>query len=586
MDSAPEYSPRWRCNEFKLAINMAGAISAGAYTAGVLDFLTEALDEWATAKKAFREQRAAPVPLHEVTIEAISGASAGGMCAAIAAVMLQKKFDHIHDAHPGDEIPPAPTTNTFYEAWVNQIDIRELLSTRDVDGDEPVVSLLDSTIIDDIALKTVAPPKSADLNRSDYVSKNLNLFLPVTNVRGVSYPLYGGNSHAATDLPPGVDEFIAYYGDHLQFETTEPHKEPVATTAKSLPLGCPNGAWDLLRETAKATGAVPVALAPRVLSRETRDYLQPPWPTHGEPMSRPLTPDFPDPRPAAIDTLNVDAGVTNNNPFDLAHDFLAALNPKRECPLGGKPRNPRDGHQANAAVLTIAPFPALDRFDREFDPAASSGISRIIARLFTVLLSQSRFLGESLDVLTSPNGFSRFVIAPSDSEFTGGSALQCGTLGAFGGFFSRRFRAHDFMLGRYNCQRFLKTQFALPAENEVFQEGLRRATEFAPEILKDFQFTTAPAGRHQGETWMPIIPCVGTAALNVSHPARQTLTREQLNEIVGLVLKRLRAIVPRLLDGTGPLSFLSVVALWPLSFFVSSAIRNYLSDALGQNLER
>ena len=31
---------------FKIGINMARAVSAGAYTAGVLDFLTEALDEW------------------------------------------------------------------------------------------------------------------------------------------------------------------------------------------------------------------------------------------------------------------------------------------------------------------------------------------------------------------------------------------------------------------------------------------------------------------------------------------------------------------------------------------------------------
>ena len=31
---------------FRIGINMAGAISAGAYTAGALDFLIQALDEW------------------------------------------------------------------------------------------------------------------------------------------------------------------------------------------------------------------------------------------------------------------------------------------------------------------------------------------------------------------------------------------------------------------------------------------------------------------------------------------------------------------------------------------------------------
>ena len=77
----------WKSNEFKIAINMAGAVSAGAYTAGVLDFLIEALEEWEKAKVVARtaflngaqavssDQLA---PLHNVSIEAFSGASAPG----------------------------------------------------------------------------------------------------------------------------------------------------------------------------------------------------------------------------------------------------------------------------------------------------------------------------------------------------------------------------------------------------------------------------------------------------------------------------------------------------------------------------
>jgi hypothetical protein len=36
---------------FELAVVMAGAISAGAYTAGVMDFLFEALDAYEDAKR-------------------------------------------------------------------------------------------------------------------------------------------------------------------------------------------------------------------------------------------------------------------------------------------------------------------------------------------------------------------------------------------------------------------------------------------------------------------------------------------------------------------------------------------------------
>src|SRR5271170_6277263 len=131
---------------FKIGVNMAGAISAGAYTAGVLDFLTEALDEWYQAKA-----RGEAVPAHDVSIEVLSGASAGGMCAAISAVMLQEDFEHIHDTNR------TGTTNRFYESWVNKIDIRELLKTDDLKNAPEVVSLLDSTIINDIATYALTP---------------------------------------------------------------------------------------------------------------------------------------------------------------------------------------------------------------------------------------------------------------------------------------------------------------------------------------------------------------------------------------------------------------------------------------------
>ena len=63
---------------FNIGLAMAGAASAGAYTAGVFDFLVEALDEWQKAKV-----RGDDVPRHEVFISAISGSSAGGTTAAL-----------------------------------------------------------------------------------------------------------------------------------------------------------------------------------------------------------------------------------------------------------------------------------------------------------------------------------------------------------------------------------------------------------------------------------------------------------------------------------------------------------------------
>src|SRR5271167_2713096 len=91
---------------FHLGINMAGAVSAGAYTAGVLDFLTEALEQWYKAKEAPNLS----VPMHDISIDVFSGASAGGMCAAIASVMVQGTFQHIHNP---EDPSVRGTTNKF-----------------------------------------------------------------------------------------------------------------------------------------------------------------------------------------------------------------------------------------------------------------------------------------------------------------------------------------------------------------------------------------------------------------------------------------------------------------------------------------
>ncbi len=168
---------------FRLGINMAGAVSAGAYTAGVLDFLMEALEEWEATKAAFKAYLANPAsgpvppvaPLHDVQVDVFTGASAGGMCAAIASVMVQQPFQHIET---GDE---QNTTNTFYESWVNKIDISRLLETNDVAGDGPLLSLLDCTIIDEIAAYALTP---AAASPRPYIADNLNLFLTLTNARG------------------------------------------------------------------------------------------------------------------------------------------------------------------------------------------------------------------------------------------------------------------------------------------------------------------------------------------------------------------------------------------------------------------
>ena len=166
------------------------------------------------------------------------------MCAAIAAVMVQGNFQHIQN--PADP-SVKDTTNKFYESWVNRIDIEWLLQQRDLADGKPVISLLDSTIIDDIADYALVPGTAT---ARPYLSKSLTLFLTLTNVRGAPFSLNGTAAGS-------VEEDIAYYADRLQFETVSgvgaTTKSP---SAKPLPVGSKRRGMALAQRSRKGDGSV------------------------------------------------------------------------------------------------------------------------------------------------------------------------------------------------------------------------------------------------------------------------------------------------------------------------------------------
>ena len=140
MPDAPAQREPGPDTPFEIGLVMAGAISAGAYTAGVIDFLVEALDEWEKAKSFAREHPDDPkgreCPTHQVTIKVMAGASAGGMTAGLAAGLLGMDYEPVV-AQPPPGRPAAPSNNNLYRSWVNTIDIDPLLGSNDLDGGEP-----------------------------------------------------------------------------------------------------------------------------------------------------------------------------------------------------------------------------------------------------------------------------------------------------------------------------------------------------------------------------------------------------------------------------------------------------------------
>ncbi|MBV8312954.1 MAG: hypothetical protein JO344_21425, partial [Planctomycetaceae bacterium] len=145
---------------FEIGLVMAGSISAGAYIAGVVDFLIQALDQWEQAKSGSDPD----CPRHNLLLKVMAGASGGGITAAIAAGQLGQAFS------PVTSLPtiPSPVNNKFFESWVERIDIAGLLGTRDLDADpqSDVQSVLDSTVLDRIAASVfVFPVGSPPVNR-------------------------------------------------------------------------------------------------------------------------------------------------------------------------------------------------------------------------------------------------------------------------------------------------------------------------------------------------------------------------------------------------------------------------------------
>src|SRR6478752_6677880 len=136
---------------YHLGICMAGAVSAGAYTAGVMDYLIEALDNWEEAKKT----KDPTVPRHNVVIHLIGGASAGGITSIISGIALQSKHHPVTNALRNNV--EERSRNPLFQTWVDLTEretgksmMEQMLDIDDIKGSK-AKSLLNSNFIEKIA---------------------------------------------------------------------------------------------------------------------------------------------------------------------------------------------------------------------------------------------------------------------------------------------------------------------------------------------------------------------------------------------------------------------------------------------------
>ncbi|WP_439579015.1 hypothetical protein [Elioraea sp.] len=499
LSSYPMCIPLPPAGTFELGLCMAGAVSAGAYTAGVLDLLVEALDAF-EAEKA-RRRASGEAPLHDVQVAVLGGASAGGMCAALGAVFLDADFPHVTPG-AGDA---AKADNPLYDAWVRRIDMRHLLGVDDLAGGE-IRSALDCTVLDEIVESLVDKRQDMQDRARPWLADPLRVMLTLANLKGVPYALRFGGA--------GDAHFMWRHADYMRFAVPTglgagagAAGAPDETVLdRALPRGSP------LRELFKAvtlgTGAFPVALRPRVIRRPRADYefrglLHPRSrlaealaedPNEGfDPLpywAEECRPDWDDPSPEHA-MLCVDGGAMDNEPLDLVRRGLAGWNGHNE----------RDGHRARRAVLLVDPFANKE----QPGPADDVGLLGAIMPLFNALVRNSRFKAEDLALAAAPDTYSRFLIAPSrGTTWKAKGAIASGYLNGFMGFFSEAYRHHDYMLGRRNARSFLRRHLVLPMGNALFQDGRWSDADRSRHLVR-----RAPDGP---EDHLPIIPLFGRLA--------------------------------------------------------------------------
>lgn len=528
---------------FEIGLTMAGAISAGAYTAGVMDFLFEALDAYHAAKK----RPGWDGPTHDVRVSIMAGASAGGMTSAICALhAFRSQFDHVW---PG-AADPDRRRNRLYSSWVDDIDIRRLLETSDIDkavDGQPVRSLLCCDVIDQIVRDAfdidgaIAPREW--IGRGD--DHSLRLRLTVTNLRGVpySFEVYGADDPRRYGM--------LNHGDFVDFKigvAPQPEDGVYALDVRDTTTT----EWELFRTVAKATGAFPIGLAPRRLSRNPSEYRF--ASRVGYDGQRGYTVIPPD---KWIDDINpyrfvsVDGGTVDNEPLEMTRRYLSG---------GAMLRNEADGFGTDRAVILIAPFPNyLEATVRQEGSSALDkdlGLISISGALLSALISQARFKPDELARAADDTYYSRYLVAPTREDIGTPESkkypIACGVMDGFGGFLHHSFRRHDYLLGRRNAQAFLRWHFNLPEGAALFggfsgeKWLVREPGSRNPKLLP-----TKARGALRG---YPIIPLTEAMSKEIVIPRddlpkpQELFSPDQRNDLQRLIRKRAEKVVGRIVD--------------------------------------
>ncbi|MBK8554896.1 MAG: hypothetical protein IPL65_03595 [Lewinellaceae bacterium] len=243
--------------KLKIGLTMAGAVSAGAYTAGVMDYLFETLDKWEKAKafnRAHPDKADPSVPMHDVEICVMGGASAGGMTTAITMAALRDglrpiPYEEYKQRANDPEAKKDFAKNRFFDSWVNLIAddmMPELLGTQDIQElkEKNVASLLNSNFVAQIADRAFSDDNLEQPILPPYVNEGLELILTLTNLEGyeIQFPFRGQSGTNLTYISTTHRDF-AHFKRVLISTILHRDKSRSDTTTKILFVGSVKPLW-------------------------------------------------------------------------------------------------------------------------------------------------------------------------------------------------------------------------------------------------------------------------------------------------------------------------------------------------------
>jgi hypothetical protein len=499
----------------RLGLVLAGAVTAGAFTAGVIDYLVNTLDRW---HDAYRE-RPDEVPKPNVIIDVMTGASAGGITAAVATLGLTT-----------DKLKPVTTAtgrseareNVLFDTWVNfgkpegQRIIDDMFSTSDL-SDGEIHSLLNTNFINQLMEKLIATTtnylKDNPASLPPCVNQQLEILMTLSNLRGIPIDLY------FTQNKDKVAHTMRYHKAYAHFEVNDnvlPNKLPLNLTDPSQ--------LRLFLDVARASGAFPIGLKSVPFKGIPKSYIaeniKQLFGNHDN--LEPLVDD-------AYNFLATDGGLTNNEPLAEALNIL-------------KKRGD------NYKLIMIDPFPGrvgepmMADYDVEKD-----NIFQVAPQLFSTLRNQVLFKEKDIMDLFE-QGSSKNMVWPTrygpDRKMLP-NAIACGALSGFAGFLDRDFRYHDYMLGQKNAQNFLRYYFNSTENKARFTQrdidlfGLRQkgTDKILMPIIPDYSI----AARQQGRYGVEFLPALHSDA---DFPKFPSIAYDpELLRVEKLMKKRIKKVV-------------------------------------------